>query len=90
MIDRKNIKEMSRQQLNRNRNWIVPVILSAVTFLITGYYPNNMSMRDSSLMSLSIALVMTTLNIFMTNSCLQIAKSKSNETVGWARILIEQ
>lgn len=88
MIDRKNIKEMSRQQLNRNRNWIVPVILSAVTFLITGYYPNNMSMRDSSIMSLSIALVMTTLNIFMTNSCLQIAKSKSNETVGWAKILI--
>lgn len=38
MIDRRSIKEISRQQLNRNRNWIVPVLLSAVTFCITGYY----------------------------------------------------
>lgn len=88
MINRSSIKQISRQQLNRNRNWIVPVILSAVTFLITGYYPNNMSMRDSVLMSLSVALVMTTLNIFVANSCLQIAKSESNETVGWARVLV--
>ncbi len=88
MIDRRSIKEISRQQLNRNGNWIVPVLLSAVTFCITGYYPNNMSMRDSTIMSLSVTLVMTTLNIFISNSCLQIAKSESNETIGWAKTLI--
>lgn len=88
MIDRKRIKEISRQQLNRNGNWKIPILLVLITFFVTGNYPSNLNMNDNFILTTSIGLVVTTLNIFFVNSCLEIAKSENIETVRWADTLM--
>ena len=88
MINRKQVKEISRQQLNRNGNWKIPILLALITFFVTGNYPSGLNINDSFIMNISLGLVISTLNIFFVNSCLEIAKSEKKETVRWANVLM--
>ena len=88
MINRKQVKEISRQQLNRNGNWKIPILLALITFFVTGNYPRGLNINDSFIMTISLGLVISTLNIFFVNSCLKIAKSEKVETIRWSDTLI--
>ena len=88
MINRKQVKEISRQQLNRNGNWKIPILLALITFFVTGNYPRGLNINDSFIMTISLGLVISMLNIFFVNSCLKIAKSEKVETIRWSDTLI--
>ena len=88
MMSRKQIKEISRSQLNRNGNWLIPAILTGSIFLLSGFTQNNMVIENSFLLSLTSGLVISLLNIFLSKCCLQIARSEENDSIGWANILV--
>ena len=88
MMSRKQIKEISRSQLNRNGNWLIPVILTGSILLLSGFTQNNMLIENSFLLSLTSGLVISLLNIFLSKCCLQIARSEENDSIGWANILV--
>ena len=85
---RSEIKEISKKQLNRNGNWKIPVLLTAVTLLISGYSTSNQYISQSLILTISITLVNSLLNIYFVKSCLEIAKSYEDEYIGWANIMI--
>ena len=69
---RSEIKEISKRQLNRNGNWKIPVLLTAVTLLISGYSTSNKKYISQSLiLTISITLVNSLLNIYFVKSCLK-------------------
>ncbi|MCC3868967.1 DUF975 family protein [Terrisporobacter mayombei] len=88
MMSRKQIKEISRLQLNRNGNWLIPVILTGSILLLSGFTQNNMLIENSFLLSLTSGLVISLLNIFLSKCCLQIARSEEQDSIGWANILV--
>lgn len=88
MMSRKQIKEISRSQLNRNGNWLIPAILTGSIFLLSGFTQNNMVIENSFLLSLTSGLVISLLNIFLSKCCLQIARSEEHDSIGWANILV--
>ena len=85
---RSEIKEISKRQLNRNGNWKIPVLLTAVTLLISGYSTSNQYISQSLILTISITLVNSLLNVYFVKSCLEIAKSYEDEYIGWANIMI--
>ena len=48
---RSEIKEISKRQLNRNGNWKIPVLLTAVTLLISGYSTSNQYISQSIILT---------------------------------------
>lgn len=84
MISRKEIKSISKSQLNRNGNWKIPVLLTALTTVVTLMSRGN----TSTLMSLLFALVTSFINIYLVKACLEIAKSDENQKIEWKDTII--
>lgn len=84
MISRKEIKAISKSQLNRNGNWKIPVLLTALTTAVSWMNGGNTSI----FMSLIFALATSFINIYLVKVCLEIAKGGENQKIEWKDIII--
>lgn len=84
MMSRKEIKAISKAQLNRNGNWKIPVLLTALTMIVSWMSNGN----SSTLMSLVFAIASSFINIYLVKVCLEIAKSEQNQKIEWKDTII--
>lgn len=83
-MTRREIKAISKSQLNRNGNWKIPVLLTALTTVVSWMSGGN----SSIFISLILALATSFINIYLVKVCLEIAKSDKNQKIEWKDIII--
>lgn len=83
-MNRREIKKISKIQLNRNGNWKLPVLLTALGLMISWFFQG----EEGLFLSIAATIVTSLINIYFVKSCLQIAKSEENEKIEWSDIMI--